>query len=59
MTKWGTMLGAFNIRYLPRTAMKGQVLANLVAKITEELDQPDSREVGMLEEGVSVNTISS
>ena len=53
------MLGAFNIRYLPRTAMKGQVLANLVAKITEELDQPDSREVGMLEEGVSVNTISS
>ena len=39
--------------------MKGQVLANLVAKITEELDQPDSRELGMPEEGVSVNTISS
>ena len=53
------MLGVFNIRYLPWTAAKGQVLSDLVAEITKELDQLDSQEVGMPEEGVSVNTISS
>jgi len=53
------MLGAFDIRYLPRTMVKGQVLADLVVEFTEELDQLDSQEVGMPEKGVRVNTISS
>ena len=53
------MLGAFDIRYLPRTTVKGQILANLVVEFTEELDQPDSQEVGMPKKGVRVNTISS
>ena len=35
VTKWGTILRAFDIRYMPRTSIKGQVLANLVAKFTE------------------------
>ena len=29
IAKWGTILGAFNIKYLPYTAIKRQVLANL------------------------------
>ena len=33
--KWGTILGAFDIRYMPRTAVKGQVLADLVAEFAE------------------------
>ena len=32
---WGTILGAFDIKYMPRTSVKGQVLADLVAEFTE------------------------
>ena len=35
IAKWGTILGAFDIKYMPRTFVKGQVLANLVAEFTE------------------------
>lgn len=33
--KWETILGAFDIKYMPRTAVKGQVLADLVAEFTK------------------------
>ena len=29
------ILGAFNIKYMPRTSIKGQVLADLVAEFAE------------------------
>ena len=37
MVKYGsiTILGAFDIKHKPRTSVKGQVLANLVAEFTE------------------------
>ena len=35
IAKWGTILGAFDIKYMPRTSIKGQVLANLVAEFAE------------------------
>ena len=35
ITKWSTILGAFNIKYMLRTSVKGQVLADLVAEFTE------------------------
>ena len=35
VAKWGTILGVFNIKYMPRTSIKGQVLANLVAEFAE------------------------
>ena len=35
IAKWGTILGAFDIKYMPRTSIKGQVLADLVVKFTE------------------------
>ena len=35
VAKWGTILGAFDIKYMPRTFIKGQVLANLVAEFIE------------------------
>ena len=35
IAKWGTILGAFNIKYMPRTSVKGQFLTNLVAEFTE------------------------
>ena len=35
IAKWGTILGAFYIRYMPRTAVKGQVLTDLIAEFAE------------------------
>ena len=35
IAKWGTILGAFDIKYMPRTFVKGQVLVDLVAEFTE------------------------
>ena len=40
IAKWGTILGAFDIKYMPRTSVKGQILADLVAEFTElEVDE--------------------
>ena len=30
IAKWGTVLGVFDIKYMPRTSVKGQVLARAV-----------------------------
>ena len=35
IAKWGTVLGAFDIKYMPRTSVKGQILTDLVAKFTK------------------------
>ena len=34
ITKWGTRLGSFDIRYRPRSSMKGQVLADFFAEFS-------------------------
>ena len=41
IAKWGTILGAFDIKYIPRTSVKGQVLVDLVAEfaITRPLEK--------------------
>ena len=49
IAKWGTILRAFDIKYMPRTSIKGQVLADLVAKFTEpEIEELPS--VGNMDE---------
>ena len=35
VAKWGTIIGAFDIKYMPRTSIKEQVLADLMAEFTE------------------------
>ena len=35
IAKWNTVLGAFDIKYMPRTSVKGQVLADLIAEFAE------------------------
>ena len=35
VAKWGTILGTFDIKYMPCTSIKGQVLADLVAEFTK------------------------
>ena len=49
------MLGAFDVKYMPRIAVKGQVLVDLVAKFIVELG--NSKEGVRPEEAVRVETI--
>ena len=35
IAKWGTILRAFDIKYMPRTSIKGQVLADLMAEFAK------------------------
>ena len=37
ISKWGMILGAFDIKYMPRTSVKGQVLVDLVIEFAESL----------------------
>ena len=37
IAKWGTVLGAFDIKYMPHTSIKGQVLIDLMAEFIEPL----------------------
>ena len=55
IAKWGTVLGAFDIKYMPCTSVKGQVLADLVAEFTE----PPLEETSMTQnmDGKLVGTI--
>ena len=55
ITKWSTILGDFDIKYMPHTSIKGQVLADLVAEFTEspleekvEKQGMDGKLVGMV-----------
>ena len=54
IAKWGTILGAFNIKYMPRTFVKGQVLANLVAEFAELSEEAEVKQHGMEEKSVGL-----
>ncbi|XP_075658669.1 uncharacterized protein LOC142628453 [Castanea sativa] len=56
IAKWGTILRAFNIKYMPRTSVKGQVLANLVAEFAKPSLEENVKRSDMDEK--SVGTIS-
>ena len=55
IAKWSTILGAFDIMYMSRTSVKGQVLADLVAEFVEtpleervEKQNMDGKSVGAI-----------
>ena len=52
-----TLLGAFDIKYMPRTSVKGQVLADLIVEFAEPPIEAIAREENM--DGKSVGTIST
>ena len=54
---WNTILGAFNIKYMPQTSIKGQVLADLVAEFAEPPVEKLTEQRGV--EGKSVGVIST
>ena len=57
ITMWSTLLGAFDIKYMPRTSVKGQVLADLIAEFIELTVEAVAEEENM--DGKSVGTIST
>ena len=54
IVKWGTILGVFDIKYMSRTSIKGQVLANLVAEFAECPEEMDVENHNMGERPVGV-----
>ena len=54
IAKRGTILGAFDIKYMPRTSVKGQVLADLIAKFTEAPVENESNEHRMDEKSIGL-----
>ncbi|XP_023882726.1 uncharacterized protein LOC111995068 [Quercus suber] len=56
IAKWSMILGAFDIKYMPCTFVKGQVLADLVAKFVETSVEERVEEKNM--DGKSVRVIS-
>ena len=54
IAKWGTILGAFDIKYMPRTSIKGQVLVDLIAEFAETPVENESNEHRMDEKSVGL-----
>ena len=48
------ILGFFDIKYMPRTSIKGQVLADLVAKFAECPEEMNVEKHGMDEKSVGL-----
>ena len=52
IAKWGTILGAFDIKYIPRTSVKGQILVDLAAEFVEGPTENELKEHHMSEKSV-------
>ena len=48
IAKWGTMLGAYDVKYMPRTAIKGQVLADFIAEFIEGTVSEEEKALGVM-----------
>ena len=52
--KWGTILGAFDIKYMPQISIKGQVLTDLVVEFVELPEEIEIKWHGMDEKSVGL-----
>ena len=43
IAKWGTMLRAYDVKYMPHTIIKGKVLADFVAEFTEGIVEKEEK----------------
>ena len=48
IAKWGTKLGAYDVKYMPQTAIKGQILTDFVAEFTEGTSEKEEAVMGIL-----------
>ena len=54
IAKWGTILGAFDIKYMPRTSVKGQVLTDLIAEFAETPVENETNEYRINEKSIGL-----
>ena len=54
---WSTLQWAFDIKYMPRTSIKGQVLADLVAEFAEPAVEAVTEEENMDEKSVGIISV--
>ena len=54
IAKWGTILCTFDIKYMPRTSVKGQILVDLIAEFVEGPVENESNEHRMDEKSVGL-----
>ena len=54
VAKWGTILGTFDIKYMPHTSIKGQVLTDLVAEFAEYPEEMNVEKHGMNEKSIGL-----
>ena len=54
IAKWGMILGAFDIKYMPCTSIKGQVLADVVAEFVECTEEMDGENHNMGERSIGI-----
>ena len=57
IAKWGTILETFDIKYMPRTSVEGQVSADLVAKFTKSLFEKEAETQHMVGKLVGIITL--
>ena len=57
IAKWGTILRAFDIKYVPHTFIKGQVLVDLVAEFAECPEEMDVENHNMGERSVGIVSV--
>ena len=57
IAKWGTILGVFDIKYMPCTLIKGQVLVDLIVEFTEGPAENESKAHHMDEKSVGLVTV--
>ena len=57
ISKWGTILKAFDIKYMLRTPVKGQVLADLAAEFAETLLEEKTERQNMDEKSVGAFSV--
>ena len=50
ISKWGAKIGALDVKYLPKTAIKGQVLADFVAEFTPALERKELNTIAFQED---------
>ena len=57
IAKWGTILGAFDIKYIPHTSIKGQVLADLVAEFAACPEEMEGENQKLEERSIGVVSV--
>ena len=48
IAKWGTMLRAYDVKYMPHTIIKGKVLADFVAEFTKGIVEKEEKTLGVM-----------